>query len=790
MLINNGTVNVDERFISGEDALVIINAGTVTSGQRLLMDLGGHFVQNGGSVSVAATFAMADGSLVNNSGYTLNAGTLNVTGEFALECEAGNFQPFFTQNGGTLTVNGDIFWLGTAPGSGQGRITMNGGSAVVSGMVQNMPLSTMNMRLAIHNASTLTLNGNLLEGFLVGDSILQSGTSTITFNAAGNFNNPGVLLSTGGNAVIAANTNLAGTGFFQWHNLEIEAGATLNHSTTSVQHISGDLTHNGVYQSNLFEINFNGSASQQLNGATNAVFHHVTLEHTGTGVQINVPSTMNGNLVLNSGIMFTSAANPFVLTANATSTGGNPASFVNGPMTKIGSANFVFPLGKNGRWARLGKSNSSLNSDVYVAEYFDQSFTSISPVNSPLTAVSNLEYWVLDRINGTSQINATLYWEDAAASAISDCNDVTTARWNGASWDFVSSTSSGSCTANGSGNLVNLTGLDDPGALTFGFFTGVTTQNISICSGEQVVVGSSVYQSAGSYIDYLLDVNMNDSIVITNLSVITPNATVQLNGTSLEAVVQGASAYNWLDCASNYAPVGVNTFDFTPAQSGEFALEIMEGGCLDTSMCIIYSIQNEVLCAGESITMGSGTYSTAGTYSEWLTTPGGADSVVVLNLSITTVDVAVTVTGATLSSSNVNASNFQWIDCTTGPIAGTNSNSYLPAVDGNYALIVTENGCVDTSACYFISFASIAENAFAESTLYPNPSSGHVTLNWTGDTPLHVYLYDATGQAVLEVTPDAGSQTISWELPAGYYFVHVESASKMSIFPLSVIGSN
>src|SRR3989338_2102955 len=142
MLINNGTVNVDERFIAGEDALVTINAGTVTSGERLLMDLGGHFVQNGGTVSVAATFAMADGSLVNNSGYTLNAGTLNVTGEFALECEAGNFQPFFTQNGGTLNVNGDIFWLGTTPGTGQGRFTMNGGSATVSGIVQNMPLST------------------------------------------------------------------------------------------------------------------------------------------------------------------------------------------------------------------------------------------------------------------------------------------------------------------------------------------------------------------------------------------------------------------------------------------------------------------------------------------------------------------------------------------------------------------------------------------------------------------------------------------------------------------------
>lgn len=206
MTLVNGTVNVGERFIAGENALVTIENGTASSGQRLLMDLGGQFIQNGGTVNVAATFAMADGSLLNNSGYTLNAGTLNVTGEFAMECEAGNFQPFYTQNGGTLNVNGDVFWLGTAPGTGQGRFTMNAGTATVSGIVQNMPLSTMNLYLHLRNDASLNLNGSLLEAYLPADSILMDGIPTLNFNGAGNFINPGVLLATGGKTFFNSNS--------------------------------------------------------------------------------------------------------------------------------------------------------------------------------------------------------------------------------------------------------------------------------------------------------------------------------------------------------------------------------------------------------------------------------------------------------------------------------------------------------------------------------------------------------------------------------------------------------
>lgn len=70
---------------------------------------------------------------------------------------------------------------------------------------------------------------------------------------------------------------------------------------------------------------------------------------------------------------------------------------------------------------------------------------------------------------------------------------------------------------------------------------------------------------------------------------------------------------------------------------------------------------------------------------------------------------------------------YQWLNCDLGfeIIEGATEPTYTPESNGNYAVEITdENGCVDTSACYEITYVNITEVTRSFS-VYPNPTSGN-----------------------------------------------------------------
>lgn len=80
------------------------------------------------------------------------------------------------------------------------------------------------------------------------------------------------------------------------------------------------------------------------------------------------------------------------------------------------------------------------------------------------------------------------------------------------------------------------------------------------------------------------------------------------------------------------------------------------------------------------------------------------------NVIISGVDVSTSVAGATISALNP-AGTYQWLDCDSSfmMISGEVNQSFTPTYTGNYAVEVTETGCVDTSACILIDFSGIDE---------------------------------------------------------------------------------
>lgn len=776
MTINGGNTNVDERFIAGEDALVTINSGIVSSGERLIMDLGGRFIQHDGVVSVGATFAMADGSVNYNSSYELNGGTLTITGEMAFENEFGNFEPTFIQNGGDMIVDGNVFWFGETPGLGTPRWLVNNGTAEVTGIIENMPLSTVNMYLRVGGSAEFNFSGTTITTLYPEDTIQLMGTSVFNFESNCNFNNAGVLNGILGQINVNSNVNFNGTGVFQINDVIISNLGTLNHVTASDLKIKGDWTKNGTFTTNNNTVVFNGSDIQAIGGLNTLSLVNMSMDNTHlVGVVLGLQTEYSGHLQLNDGILHTSTLNSFTAKDNATASSGLNASYVSGPMRKIGNDAFVFPIGKNQLWRRLGMSAPQNVTDVFVAEYFHTGYTSITPVNSPLSSVSNIEYWDFNQSNGTSPVEIDLYWEDATASGITDCGELSIAHWNGSSWDNVLSTASGICSGNSAGTVGTNSTTNLQGAFTFGFYSGVTSQNVNLCFGEEVVVGTNTYNQAGSYIDILQDINLNDSIVLTNVSVTTPNTAVNVITAGLEADQTNAQGFRWLDCANNsQAIIGETNVAFLPLVSGTYALEITQNGCVDTSDCIDVLFVDTVICSGDVYTVGINTYTSAGDYIDELVNIALLDSIVFSTVSITTINTTVSIVNYQLQCQNTTADSYSWIDCTTNVLIPNETSSvYAPTLNGSYKVIVSENGCSDTSTCILLNTLELDETVDQLVQIFPNPAQDHITISGVeiGDI---VELRNILGESVITAISENEKMRMNLiNVPAGIYFINI-----------------
>ena len=784
MTINGGTTNVGERFISGIDALVTINSGTATSGERLLMDGGGRFIQNGGAVSVAATFAMADGSANYNSSYVLNNGTLTVAGEFGFENEAGNFEPSFTQNGGIFTLNGDMFWFGEVPGSGTPKCFFNDGYAFINGFIENMPLSTVNMYIKLDNEANVTFDGNRWESISPLDSVIITGNSILKLRNTHNIINTGVWYASGNaSTLFQGTTNLTGAGSYQFHDVFINGSTlpnSLNHATTSSLNISGDFFALNNFVANNNQVVFNGNESQSITSYVPLQFFNLEINNSSTGLGITSGTTtiysIAGHLQLTNGVLTVSATETLRLLDNATASSGYTTSFVNGALTKIGDDAFVFPVGKNNRWRRLGISAPSTITSEFRAEYFNSTYPTITPVNSPLSSVTNAEYWQLDQLNGSNSVNVSLFWEDASQSYITDCGELSMAHWNGTSWDNILTTSSGSCTAQDAGSITSTGISSNFGAFTFGFYSGVTTQNFTVCQGETIIVGSNTYSTTGNYFDVLEDQLGADSIVITNLTVNNPIATISTFNASMGIPFNSNQTYQWINCDGTVIPTAINN-QFTPTVSGNYAIIVTEGACADTSNCVFYTIVDTTICNGSSYQVGTSIYTSADTYVNVLSATNTNDSIVVSNVAVNSPSVSASVASITITALATGAT-YQWLNCNDFSVIPNETNqTFTPTSNGNYAVEITENGCVDTSSCVTINSVGISEVLLNEAIkVYPNPFQNSIHIEANGVEMEKIVVSNFLGQIITEqIVNGTKLELTTSHFNPGIYFIAIHS---------------
>lgn len=153
----------------------------------------------------------------------------------------------------------------------------------------------------------------------------------------------------------------------------------------------------------------------------------------------------------------------------------------------------------------------------------------------------------------------------------------------------------------------------------------VTTSNemqmsAEICQGETYSVGANTFFESGVYENILTSVTGCDSIVtlelVVNQSVFSDAVTI-CNGEQLtfgNQVLSSSGAYQEIFTASTGCD-SVVTLQLAVVNSFTEAID-------------------ETICFGESYTIGNNTYNAAGVYTETLSTVGGCDSVITLNLAI------------------------------------------------------------------------------------------------------------------------------------------------------------
>ena len=188
--------------------------------------------------------------------------------------------------------------------------------------------------------------------------------------------------------------------------------------------------------------------------------------------------------------------------------------------------------------------------------------------------------------------------------------------------------------------------------------------------------------------------------------------------------------------------------------------------------------------ACDEFTINSQTYLTSGMYYQHLTNYLGYDSTLVLNLTVNTADTSVYQSSHTIMA-NATSATYQWLDCSTGntTIAGATNQTFSPTINGSYSVLVTQNGCSDTSSCYSFNNLNVEDRTSTNSfTISPNPFSSETTITFVEmQKNIVIKIMDMLGKEIKTINFTGKQLTIEKEeLLPGIYFVKIISESKNS----------
>lgn len=344
-----------------------------------------------------------------------------------------------------------------------------------------------------------------------------------------------------------------------------------------------------------------------------------------------------------------------------------------------------------------------------------------------------------------------------------------------------------------------------------------TQSTITAC--DSFVVGGYKYITTGNYLALGINANGCDSIVMLDLTIKNSTGkvttqevcdstvfngktykesgiyeTVYTNSVGCDSFVSlNLTVYHTSDTINETACTSFTINGKTYTETGIYSIDTTLNGIGCDSITLMNlvigtpSTITQIACG--SFTLNGTSYTSSGVYTQKLTTVGGCDSTITLNLTINNVDASVVKNSATITA-NATGATYQWVDCNNNYAAlpGETGPSFTATRNGNYAVVVTQNNCTDTSECKAVTHLNVKAIGNANAIhVYPNPGSGVYTLST--DRPLQdatVKVMNITGQVVLE-RKELNGNTFNFDIQPyadGIYIMEIGEAGERMLIKL------
>jgi FG-GAP repeat/Secretion system C-terminal sorting domain len=298
-----------------------------------------------------------------------------------------------------------------------------------------------------------------------------------------------------------------------------------------------------------------------------------------------------------------------------------------------------------------------------------------------------------------------------------------------------------------------------------------TTDVVTICGGNAHVVGTSSYSSSGMYTDIVVSVGGCDSTVHTDLTV-TPEIMIDEYATMCDGGVY------YIFGSPTYVP---GNYSYTLQSQSGCDSTIITHLTMDAPIVA----ENYVsICYGETYSIGANTYDQTGTYEDVVSATNFCDSTITTYLTVELPpNTSISKNISQLSANQPNAS-YQWFDCDTGlDISGETNQNFFASEVGTYGVIVTLNGCVDTSGCVYVGWIVADLESFKfddQIQVFPNPTTDNFTISSSvGFNNTSLSIYNSLGQLIhSEIL--IGNEVSTYTLASGVYILEFREADKIS----------
>jgi len=290
--------------------------------------------------------------------------------------------------------------------------------------------------------------------------------------------------------------------------------------------------------------------------------------------------------------------------------------------------------------------------------------------------------------------------------------------------------------------LTNVSGCDSIVTLNLTINNSSSSTDTQVACDNFTWIDGNTYNVSNNSATYTLTTTAGcDSIVTLNLTI-----NYSTSGTDVQTA---CTSYTWIDG---------NTYSASNNSATHTLINSVGCDSIVTLDLTINNpntgVDNQSACGSYTWINGLTYYADNNTATHTLMNASGCDSVVTLNLIVNNVDLGVSTTGQTITASATGGGvSYSWVDCNNGfaPINGQSAQSFTATTSGDYAVIVSQFGCLDTTACVNVTASGLSEALSFESVnVYPNPTTGIFYIDFGILENVSISVLSITGKVINE----------------------------------------